>query len=284
MGWVFAQPSLTALEVSWNWIFALPFLAVALHQSQQILATMPPEAAGLANLDPQNPWLAATQLHLAFALYQPLLLAVLHWLLPLAALTWAVISGLGRSLILCRMEPGLRFRPQAMMALQACWMALLALTIWGWLRSIAWVSATHILPGTEPDLIGLSGWTIFLSLGFFTLWALVSWVFSIAPLLMLLEERSVLSALVQSFSLGKTFTGKLIEINLVMGIVKLALIVLAMVFSAAPLPFNDELGPDAMHFIWAMSVVFFFVASDYFQVVRLKSFVEFCRTFRGPRG
>ena len=283
MGWVFAQPSLTVLEVSWNWIFALPFLAVALHQAQLILTALPPEAAGLANLDPQNPWLAATQLHIAFALYQPLLLAVLHWFLPLAALAWAVVSGLGRSLILRRMEPGVRFRPQAMMALQACWMALLALTIWGWLRSIAWVSATHILPGAEPDLIGFSGWFIFLSLGFFTVWALVSWAFTIAPLLMLLEERSVLSALGQSLKLGKPLTGKLIETNLVMGIVKLALIVVAMVFSAAPLPFGDELGPDALHFIWAMSIVFFFIASDYFQVVRLKGFVEFCRTFRALR-
>jgi hypothetical protein len=34
-----------------------------------------------------------------------------------------------------------------------------------------------------------------------------------------------------------------------MGIVKLALIVLAMVFLAAPLPFSDELGGDALHFV-----------------------------------
>ena len=90
-------------------------------------------------------------------------------------------------------------------------------------------------------------WVIFLSLGFFTAWALVSWSLSIAPLVMLLEDRSALSSLGQSLRLGKAFTGKLMEINLVMGIVKLALIVLAMVLSAAPLPFSDQLGPDAMH-------------------------------------
>jgi len=281
MGWVSARPLLTALEVCWNWTFAIPFLVVALHQLQQILAALPPEASGLDNLDAQNPWIATVQLSHALALYQPLVLAVLHWLLPLAALSWVVISGLGRSVLLRRMEPGLRFRPLATMVLQACWLAVLALTIWGWVRSIAWVASTHILPGAEPDLIGFSAWAIFLTLGFFTLWALVSWAFSIAPLLMLLEGRSVISALGQSFRLGKTFTNKLVEINLVMGIVKLALIVVAMVFSAAPLPFNDELGPDALHFIWAMSVVFFLVASDYFQVVRLKGFVEFCRMFRG---
>jgi hypothetical protein len=81
--------------------------------------------------------------------------------------------------------------------------------------------------------------------------------------------------------LGRELTSKLMEINLVMGIVKLALIVLAMVFSAAPLPFSDELGSDAMHWVWAGATLFFLVASDYFQVVRLKSFVEFWRAFRG---
>ena len=62
---------------------------------------------------------------------------------------------------------------------------------------------------------------------------------------------------------------------------KLALLVVAMVFSAAPLPFSDELGPGAMHFVVAASVLFFLVADDFFQVVRLKAFVEFWRIFRG---
>jgi hypothetical protein len=75
----------------------------------------------------------------------------------------------------------------------------------------------------------------------------------------------------------------LVEINLVLGIVKLALIVLAMVFSAAPLPFSDELGSDALHMVSAASVVFYFVANDFFQVVRIKAFAEFWRTFRGER-
>ena len=72
------------------------------------------------------------------------------------------------------------------------------------------------------------------------------------------------------------------EINLVMGIVKLALIVLAMVFSAAPLPFSDELGPSAFRLVWAGSTVFYLMANDYFHVVRLKGFVEFWQIYRGP--
>jgi hypothetical protein len=283
MGWVFAQPSLTALEMLWRWTFGLPFVIVVLFEAIKILIALPPASTGLSSLDPQNPWVAVVQLGNVWTLYQPRVAAVLHWLLPAAALAWVIVSGLGRNLLFKQMEPALRFRPLAMIVLQAAWLALFLLTCFCWLRSIAWVAAATITPAAEPDLIGYSIWVIFLSLGFFTAWALLSWALSIAPLIMLLENRSPFSALGQSLHLGKPMTAKLVEINLVMGIVKLALIVLTMVLSAAPLPFSDQLGLDALHVVWAVAAIFFFVASDYFQVVRLKGFVEFWKMFRGQQ-
>jgi hypothetical protein len=281
MGWVFARPALTAIEVAWRWLFGVPFLFVCWMQSQKILAALPPDSAGLTTLDPQNPWVAAVQLSNAWALYQPHIHELLRWLLPVAALVWVVVSALGRSLLLRHMKPTLRFRPFGLIVLQAAWLAIFVLTCFCWLLSMQWVASATITPAAEPNLIGFSVWVIFLSLGFFTAWALASWVVSIAPLVMLLEDRSPFSALAQSLRLGKPMTAKLVEINLVMGIVKLALVVLAMVLSAAPLPFSDQLGPDALHVVWAVATVFFLVACDYFQVVRLKGCVEFWKMFRG---
>jgi hypothetical protein len=287
MGWVFDRPSHTALEVAWRWIFGIPFLIVCWTQAQHILSVLTLESAGLTSLDPQNPWVAAVQLAHAFALYQPHVTAVLRWLLPVVALAWVLVSGLGRSLVLKRLgtdlEARLPYRPVAVMALQAAWLALFAATCCGWFRSIEWAAATHITTTGEPDLVGFSFWAIFLSLGFFTAWALLSWPFAIAPLLLLLENCNPAQALVRSLRLGKPFTSKLVEINLVMGIVKLALIVLAMVLSAAPLPFSDQLGADTLHGITAVAALFYLVASDYFQVVRLKGFVEFWKMFRGRK-
>jgi hypothetical protein len=283
MGWVFDRPSLAAIEIAWRWLFGLPLLAVCWIESQKIISQLPPESAGLVSLDPQNPWVAAVQLSSAWALYQPYVSVLLHWLLPVAALAWAVVSGLGRSLLFKRLQPDLRFRPVALICLQAVWLAGFAACWWAWFRTMQWVAVTHITAAAEPDLIGFAMWTIFLSLGFFTAWALVSWVLSIAPLLLLLEDRSVLSALGQALRLGKPMTAKLVEINLVMGIVRLALIVVAMVFSAAPLPFGDQLGPDALHGIWAVSALFYLVSSDYFEVVRLKGFTEFWKMYCTPR-
>jgi hypothetical protein len=281
MGWVFARPALTAIEVAWRWLFGLPFLVLCWIQTRNILDELRPGSAGLSNFDPQNPWVAAAQLNNAWALYQSRVAAVLCWLLPLAALVWVVVSGLGRSFILKRVDSTLPFRPVAMIVLQAFWLAFFALTCWGWFSSIQWVASTHITPNAEPDLIGFAVWVIFLSLGFFTAWALLNWALSIAPLVLLLENRSALSALGQSLRLGRPMTAKLVEINMVMGIVNLALLVLAMVLSAAPLPFSDQLGSEALHVVWAVATVFYFIASDYFQVVRLKGFQEFCKMFRG---
>jgi hypothetical protein len=281
MGWVMHHPSITLMEIGWRWVFGIPLLLICWEQGLQILAAYPLSDSGFTSVDSQNPWLAIVQLANVWNFYQPHVLAVLVWLVPVAAIGWAVISGMGRNLVLRRLEPGLPFRPVAMTVLQAAWLALLGAAFWAWYASMQWAAASHISAAGEPDLVGFSVWAIFLSLGFFTAFALISWVLSIAPLLMLLEGRSALSSLGASLRLGREFAGKLAETNLVMGIVKLSLIVVAMVFSAAPLPFSDVLGGASMHVVWATSTIFYLVASDYFQVVRLKGFIEFWRIYRG---
>ena len=280
MGWVFARPSLTTLEVVWRWVIGAPLLLICWSQSERILAALPPSATGLDQVSLADPWASAVRLADAWDMYRPHVFHVLTWLAPLAAVAWVVASGLGRNLVMMRLEPRVRFRPMAMIALQAAWLALLAGIFGAWYRSISWAAVTHIGTGAEPDLVGYMMWAIFLTLGFFTLWALVNWPVAVAPMLVLLEERSPLSALGEALRLGRSFSSKLVEINLVMGIVKLALLVLAMVFSSVLVPFSDQVGLGALHLEWVFVSLFYFIASDYFHVVRLKGFVEFWRAFR----
>lgn len=283
MGWVFTRPSLTALEVAWRWVIGAPLLFIGWTEGGKILAALPPSETGLDQVTLQDPWTSAVRLADAWELYRPHVVHVLSWLAPLAAVAWVVVSAVGRNLVMKRLEPRVRFRPLAMIALQAAWLALLVLTCWGWYRSISWAGATHIGTGAEPDLVGYTMWAVFLTLGFFTLWALVNWPVAMAPMLVLLEGRSGISAMREAVKLGRTFSSKLIEINLVMGIVKLALIVLAMVFSSVLVPFSNEVGMGALHLEWFVVSLFYFIASDYFHVVRLKGFVEFWRVFRSEQ-
>ena len=283
MGWMLRRPGIVAVEVGWRWLFGVPFLLLCWTRLRHVLSVLTPEDSGLSSIDPQNPWIAAAQLSRALAKYEPLVAHELRWLAPIAAFVWIVVSGLGRSLAFYRMEPRLRLRPFSMMVLQTIWLALFGGVCWGWFRSVSWAAATHFPAGAEPDLIGFFIWLIFLSLAFFTVWALLGWIVSVAPVLMLLEQRSPLAALAEGLRLGKPFTSELFEIGMVMGIVNLALIVVAMVLSAAPLPFSDQLGGDALHVVWTGATVLYLVAHDYFQLVRLKCFVQFWKIFRGGK-
>ncbi|HEU5350781.1 MAG TPA: hypothetical protein VFU55_04235 [Terracidiphilus sp.] len=284
MGWVIKRPMLTLLEIGWRWLFGIPFVWCCWRQWQQILTVLPPDSVGYNLVDFMNPWIAVVQLGGIWDQYEPHVMAVLVWLAPLALVAWPIVAGIGRSVVLRRLQPGVRFKPLSMMVLQGAWLLLLGLTFWVWERGIHWIAANYIAPNGEANLVGYSVWAIFLSLGMFSLWAVISWPVTIAPFLVLLEGRSAVDALRESLRLGRMFTSKLMEINLVMGITKMMIIVLAMVFAAAPLPFSDQLGPGMLKVISAGSVVFYLVANDYFQVVRLKSFLEFWRTYRESYG
>jgi hypothetical protein len=123
-------------------------------------------------------------------------------------------------------------------------------------------------------MVAFAASLICLSLGSFIVCALWSWVLSIAGVLIVADDCSLLSALAASVRQGP-LTMQLMEVNLVLGIVKLALIVLAMVFSAIPLPFETQMTGNALYLWWAAVGVWYLAASDFFQVARLAAFVEF---------
>jgi hypothetical protein len=154
-------------------------------------------------------------------------------------------------------------------------MAALVVVCVGWYRAISW-AADATLTNAAPNLVAWSAWVICLTLGIFVLWALLSWIFSVAPLLAMLEGTGVLRSLARSLHLG-ALTPKLVEVNLVLGIVRLALIVLALVFSAIPLPFEADMTGVALYAWWALVTLLYLVASDFFQVARLAAFVQFWR-------
>jgi len=145
MGWVFERPLLTAIEVLWRWTFGIPFVIVTLLEAIKILVALPPASSGLSSLDPRTPGSrpcnSATPGALSASHPRNSALAS-----AVAAFAWVVVSALGRSLLLKQMKPALRFRPLAMIVLQAAWLALFLFTCYCWLRSMQWVAAATITP------------------------------------------------------------------------------------------------------------------------------------------
>lgn len=267
------RPGLLGRELLWRWGFGIPAAALLYYQGVHIAAAASPGLSGLSLGDPMQ---AGQQIAQAAAAIKPEVERVALWLGPLLAIVWALASGLGRTAVLKRLDPTLHAAPFTLILLQLLRMAAL-IGVWlGWYRAIQW-AANVTLSSATPNLVGWSAWVICLSLGIFVLWALLSWIFSIAPLLAMLEGKGVVASLASSLHQG-ALTGKLVEVNLVLGIVRLALIVLAMVFSAIPLPFEADMSGTALYLWWALVTILYLAANDFFQIARLAAFVNFWRT------
>jgi hypothetical protein len=281
MGSVWRRPSLLGLELLWRWTFGVPLLAVLAWEGWHIYSAAAPRlaATGAGDISPLvYPMQSAVALSNVYDLLAPPVTHLLAWLLPVAVVAWAAISGIGRSAVLRRYDRSLPRRWGTLIALQLLRVVIYGGSIWFWFAAMRWSARVTLWSGSE-NVVGYFALVIFISLGIFTLWALVSWVSLIAPVLALVERRSVASSLWRSFRLGP-LTSKLIEINLAMGIIKLALTVLAMVWSATPLPFEAVMHGSSLYAWWAVGTILYCVASDFFQVARLAAFIELLRTFQ----
>ena len=269
------RPSLLGWELFWRWGFGIPAAAILYYDGAKVLGSVALDPNAVSLTDPLQ---AGQQLATTAAALTPMVVRVALWLGPLLAVSWAIASGLGRTAVLKRLDPALRPAPLALILLQLLRMAALIAVCLGWYSAIRWAAQATLYAAT-PNLVAYSAWVICLSLGIFVLWALLSWIFSISPLLAMLEGTGVFRSLARSLRLG-ALTGKLVEVNLALGIVRLALIVLAIVFSAIPLPFEADMTGTALTLWWVAVTLLYLVASDFFQVARLAAFVQFWRSYR----
>ena len=276
------RPSLTALEVLWRWAYGVPALLVLWRVGFRILRDTPVDFAALQSMSVTDPMGAATTLAKALDVLLPRVLKVGMWLAPLLVVGWVVVSSFGRTAVLRRADGRLHGRVGTLIVLQSLRVVALlgSFAVWFWCveRIGEWAVTGPLAAGGEPNLVGYFALVIVATLGLFTAWAVVSWALSVAPLLAMLRGIGVSGSLAAAFRLGP-LKGKLVEINLVMGIVKIALIVMAMVFSATPLPFESVTTPEFLMWWWAGVTVLYLLASDFFHVARQVAYLQLWRAY-----
>ena len=276
------RPGLIARELAWRWMFGIPALLLLAFQARKLLGILFAAHTGIEDFSLQQPVMAAEIVRASYEAIRPALQEVARWIAPLLMVGWAIASGVGRAFVLRALAPKGRFRPISLWVLQLLRICALVLSWYAWFAMVRWAARRdifHLAPGAEPSVVEFAAWLICLSIGSFIVWALWSWVLSIASVLMVVEDRSLPSALAASVRQGP-LTMKLVEVNLVLGIVKIAIIVLALVFSAIPLPFEAQMNGAALHVWYVLVGILYLAASDFFQIARLASFVEFLERAR----
>ena len=292
-----SRPSLTVLEVAWRWVFGIPAAALTFFQARTALlaataGTLDPARLGLDRTflnDPvgalsADPLGAAAKVATAIATIEPYLAHFAVWLVPLLLSAWIIASALGRTIVLRRADSTMHTRLFTLVVLQAIRAGALATVFFVWFRGMIAADtlaiAGPLAHNQDPNLILYCACAIVLTLGLFTAWGFVSWIFTIAPLLAMLRNQGVGASLRAAFTLGP-LKGRLIEINLVLGVVKIALLVLAMVFSATPLPFESVTTPAFLAWWWAGVTLIYLLWSDFFHVARLLGYLALWRAYQG---
>lgn len=278
------HPSWVLLEIAWRWLFGIPAVAIVYTQASKVFASVPWQATNIEALTVNqlltDPMKASATIADFAAIILPGLLHIASWLAPVMLVAWAIVSGVGRTLVLRRMDATLQPRIGTMVALQLLRILPLAALFTVWFFGVQalgrWTIVNPITNGGDPIIMAYVGGVIVLTLGLFVVSALIGWIFTLAPLLSVLNGSGIGGSITEAIRTGGLRSG-LIEINLVLGIVKIALMILAVVFSACPLPFQTEL-TDQFLFYWNCAVaVWYFVASDFFHVARQAGYLQLIR-------
>ena len=271
------RPGLLARELAWRWIYGIPALAAVAaacyHIYQLTAGTL--QAAGVGQISFGNPYQSAAIVAVVAQILRPVLREIAFWLLPLLGIGWAIAAGVGRNIVFRFYAPGLPWRPAALTCVQVFRVIGLAVTVALWWGSMRWSAAVSTVAGV-PNLLVYFVLVAMFTLGFLVIWSLFSWVFSIAPLFLLVEGKSLAVSVRRSFWPGSA-TGRLVGVNLAVALIRFGLAVFATVLSLLPLAFVSSAQSLALYLWLGAVTVLYMVVSGFFQVVRLAAFVEFWR-------
>ena len=216
------RPSLTVLEVLWRWLYGVPALLVLRYEGLKTLQATPVDWAALRSMTVLDPMAAAGTVAKAMMALLPPMLNVALWLAPLLVVVWVVVSAVGRTVVMRRVDGRLHARLGTLIVLQAVRVVALVGSFLVWFWGMEWAAGLTvtgpIAVGGEPNLVGYFALAIVGTLVLFVAWAVVSWALAVAPLLAMLRGLGVWGSLAAAFQLGP-LKSKLVEINLVMGIV-----------------------------------------------------------------
>lgn len=283
MSEVWHRPLLTAIEAVSRWIAWLPALwclswmlgthGIGVQLSTQWLATFVAEV---------QVWFLEV-IHGSLKLsFDSSVLSSSFFLAITAAALWGVLSGHGRSILLRRIDAQLIPRRLTLCLLAAVRVALFITLIALWLAALtlAWI---HFVQGPQslgqyPDYVPGFALLIVLTLAMFVLWASTSWIFRLASVLAMAHRLNFTAALRAAWNAGP-LRAKLVEINLVMGVVKVGLIVWSLALSSCPLPFANNETQDFLNWWWFGTFVMWVFASDYFHVVRQASYLRLAQAY-----
>jgi hypothetical protein len=282
---IWKRPSLIATELLWRAVAFVPILA-PITICLTTLGIAPHWTTGpAASTPPPSPEQALAILESTIAAFAALMHPRFLLIVTAAMFVWIAIATIGRAIILRRLDPALTTKPLTLFALGLLRTLFATLALIAWVAISTW-SVSHfvwtpVTTGGDPNVVLAFALIVISALVLFVLWSTIGWTLQAAPIYAMQRNFSTLQSLRAALRSGP-LRDKLIEINLVMGIVRVCLIVLAMVFSACPLPFSNVETQGFLNIWWLGVAIFYLIASGYFHVVRAAAYLRLYQTYERP--
>ena len=134
------RPSLTALEVLWRWAYGIPALLVLRYEALKILRETPVDVAALRNMTVLDPMGSAATMAKAMMVLLPPVLRLAMWLAPLMVVVWVLVSSVGRTVVMRRVDGRLHTRLGTLIVLQAVRVVALLGSFVVWFRGMEWAA------------------------------------------------------------------------------------------------------------------------------------------------
>jgi hypothetical protein len=275
-GWraIARTPLLILCEISWRWTFGIALWAVLAYIAFSSLGQVQMTDAEIRLLRELDPRASSYVLLRVMNAIVPVVLRVFIYTLPALVVLWVAAATFGRAATLrALLGPQCRkVRWSAMIGVNLLRVVLLFAAILAFVGSSILVG--RMFRG-EPEYLGAA---ILLSLGVnllvVSLWSLLNWFLTLAPIFVMRDGAGTLAAFAASLGLFRERSGPYMAAAVGLGLVRLALITVVSVLSLIPLGMIGNFPMGAVITAGIAFALVYYALTDAVQIWRIAAYVS----------
>lgn len=281
------RPAVIAAEIMWRWSFGIAAGALLTVAVLRFLASITVTDGEMFALRSGLPPLMADAILRMFAGTGPRLLRLTLILTPAISVLWILAASAGRAATLRALihdVPASFTRRHDLRSLLGVNLMRVLVTV---LAMMATAGAA-ILAGRAASLTEEPSILLFqvVFLGLLLLvslcWSTLSWYLALAPIFVVRDDRSPITAVNDAVRLVRRRGGDFIGVSLLYGLPKLFLIAAAIVVSLVPLAFATEWPWQATVVLLVVITLAYFAVADLLYIARLASYLAIADQEHAP--
>jgi len=275
-GWrtVAQTPSLALAEIAWRWTFGIALWAVLAYIALSSLGQVRISDTEIKLIRAFDPYASSYVLLRVLNAIVPVVLRVVGYALPALVVLWIASATFGRAATLKAMlgDRAGQVRWSALAGVNLLRVVVLFAAVLGFVGSSILVG--RFFRGT-PELLGVA---ILLSVGInlliLSVWSLLNWFLSLAPIFVMRDGMGAVSAFGASLDLFREHSRAYMGVAIGLGMVRLVLLIVVSLVSFVPVGMIGDFPARAIIIVGITVALVYWVLMDVVQIWRIAAYVS----------